>query len=346
MKFKKPAFILFVIAVTAVLSSAETPTRYRGAMIAPNGFDADDLEVFADQWNGNLVRWQLNFNSPTTEEYFDYLEKECEKFDKMIPLLEDRGVKVCLDLHDPPGGFNEDYIMRIFVDEPFSEMFVEIWERLAKRYAGQSVIWGYDLVNEPVDGIPSQGDYHISWRDLAERAAHRIREIDQEVPIVFEPANYASLRCFKDLEPLNLPNVIYSCHEYIPVEFTHQTVMKDFTNPVTYPGEISGEYWDKERLRQALSGVIAFQQKYNVPIFVGEFSAIRWAPGNSAYNYLKDAIELFEEYGWDWTYHAFREWDGWSVEHTSDKNDNQPAAEPTDRELLLRSYFQKNLRQK
>lgn len=346
MKLNVGAAALLLFAMMSISAFAETAARYRGAMIAPNDFSAGDLEVFADQWNGNLIRWQLNFEPETTEEYLDLLVKECEKLDKMIPLLKEHGVKVCLDLHTPPGGFNEDYILRIFIDKRFSEMFVQIWERLATRYAGQSVIWGYDLMNEPVDGIPSKGDYHISWRDLAEKTIRRIREIDPDVPIVFEPANYASERYFKDLEPLDLPNVLYSCHVYVPLELTHQNVMKDFTDPVTYPGEINGEYWDKERLRLALSGVIAFQQKYHVPIYIGEFSAIRWAPNNSAYNYLKDAIELFEEYGWDWTYHAFREWTGWSVEYTSDKNDDKPASEPTDRELLLRSYFQKNLRQK
>jgi hypothetical protein len=64
------------------------------------------------------------------------------------------------------------------------------------------------------------------------------------------------------------------------------------------------------------------------------------APG--AANYLRDCIELFEEYGWDWTYHAYREWDGWSVEHGSDPNDHQPTAEPTDRKQLLLSWFAKN----
>ena len=29
---------------------------------------------------------------------------------------------------------------------------------------------------------------------------------------------------------------------------------------------------------------------------------------------MRDCIEIFEEYGWDWCYHAFREWEGWSVE--------------------------------
>ena len=32
--------------------------------------------------------------------------------------------------------------------------------------------------------------------------------------------------------------------------------------------------------------------------------------------WIRDCIDILEEYGWDWSYHAFREWDGWSVEKT------------------------------
>ena len=46
-------------------------------------------------------------------------------------------------------------------------------------------------------------------------------------------------------------------------------------------------------------------------------AAIAWAEG--AADYLRDCIDLFEEEGWDWTYHAFREWTGWSVEHEAEK---------------------------
>jgi hypothetical protein len=79
-----------------------------------------------------------------------------------------------------------------------------------------------------------------------------------------------------------------------------------------------------------------------VHIYIGEFSAIRWAPGNSALNYLRDVIEIMEEYGWDWAYHAYREWDGWSVEHDSNPDNRERTAVPTDREKLLRSYFARN----
>ena len=90
--------------------------------------------------------------------------------------------------------------------------------------------------------------------------------------------------------------------------------------------------------------MVDFQRKYNVHIYIGEFSAIRWAPDNSAYRYLKDLIDIFEAHGWDWTYHAFREWDGWSVEHGRDPMDHSRAKSPTDREQLLRSWFAQNLK--
>ena len=77
-------------------------------------------------------------------------------------------------------------------------------------------------------------------------------------------------------------------------------------------------------------------------IYAGEFSAIRWAPAGSACRWLGDVIDIFEAHGWDWSYHAFREWDGWSVEHGPDRNDRTPAAAPTDRQILLRKWYARN----
>ena len=91
-----------------------------------------------------------------------------------------------------------------------------------------------------------------------------------------------------------------------------------------------------------LKPVVDFQRKYGVHVYIGEFSAIRWAPGDSACRYLRDVIEIFETHEWDWSYHAFREWQGWSVEHGPDAADNKPAATPTDRQQLLRTWLSKN----
>ena len=105
---------------------------------------------------------------------------------------------------------------------------------------------------------------------------------------------------------------------------------------------ISGTRYDRETLRRILKPVRDFQQRHGARIYVGEFSAVRWAPG--AERYLEDCISLFEEYGWDWTYHAFREWNGWSVEHTENPQDNEPAQTDTARKKVLLKYFRRNNR--
>jgi hypothetical protein len=146
----------------------------------------------------------------------------------------------------------------------------------------------------------------------------------------------------RELRPINVPNVVYSVHMYLPHQFTHQGVFESIKKPYVYPGEIEGQRWDKARLEAALRPVVDFQAAYGVHVYVGEFSAIRWAPEGSACRYIRDLIDIFEARGWDWTYHAFREWQGWSAEHGPDKGDTAPAKEPTDRGKLLREWFAKN----
>jgi hypothetical protein len=67
----------------------------------------------------------------------------------------------------------------------------------------------------------------------------------------------------------------------------------------------------------------------------------RWAP--KAPQYLRDSIEIFEEHGWDWTYHAFRGSPVWGLDYTDDFGDAaKPAKGVTDRGAVILEYLQKN----
>ncbi len=83
-------------------------------------------------------------------------------------------------------------------------------------------------------------------------------------------------------------------------------------------------------------------KRHNVSIHVGQFSAVRWAPGHSTYNYISDLIEIFEDNAWHWDYHAFRESQIWDVERIGDKDHPQRSPVPTDRQWLLMKWFKKN----
>jgi len=317
--------------------------RLRGVM-SPNVYRDEDLRVLGLEWNANVIRWQItrNWGRPGTDrdlaEYDQWLDGRLDELDKALEACRRYGIKVVVDMHSPPGGRYENNDLAIFNEPLYQDHFVALWEKIARRYQGNSVIWGYDLVNEPVQNLPSPPGV-ADYLGAQVRAAKAIRAIDPQMPIFIEASEWDSAQGFRELEPVDVPNVIYQVHMYVPGEFTHQGVFSKVTG-IAYPGKIGNLVWDKEQLRKVLQPVREFQLAYNVHIYLGEFSAIRWAPG--AANYLGDCIELFEEYGWDWTYHAYREWDGWSVEHGSDPENHQPTPEPTDRKQLLLSWFAKN----
>lgn len=323
--------------------------RLRGAMISPRTLTEADLRTLGQEWNANLVRWQLirmarPGESASLDAWDRWLEEELKRLDAMLPLCRKYGLYVALDLHSPPGGVGTagGYAgsdAGLFNDRACQERFVKAWEHMARRYKGNRVIWGFDLANEPVedewDGTCDD------WQALAERTAKAIRAVDPDRTIIVEPPEWGSPGGLRHFRPISVPNVVYSVHMYLPHEFTHQGVFRP-SPPILYPGEIGGKLWDKAALREALQPAVEFQKDYNVHIYIGEFSAIRWAPEGSAYRYLKDLIDVMEELGWDWSYHAFREWSGWSVEHSEDRADDKPASRPTRRQELLMSWFAKN----
>ncbi len=317
--------------------------RLRGVM-SPNSFRDEDLRVLGTEWHANVIRWQLtrNWGRPGTDrdlaEYDRWLAGRLDELDQALAACRRYGLKVVLDLHSPPGGRYANNDLAIFNEPIYQNHYVGWWEKIARRYQGNPVIWGYDLINEPVQTEPSPPGV-ADYLGTQVRAAQAIRAIDAKVPIFIEAAQWDSAEGYRELEPVAIPNLIYQVHLYVPGEFTHQGVNGPWT-PLAYPGRIGNLTWDKAQIRRVLQPVREFQLAYNVHIYVGEFSAIRWAPG--AARYLSDCIELFEEYGWDWTYHAYREWDGWSVEHGSDPQDHQPGTEPTDRKKLLLDWFGKN----
>lgn len=325
--------------------------RLRGAMVAPE-IDEESLRMFGQKWGANLIRWQLIRRGRIADPmdmaaYEQWLQSALKQMDAALPLCEKYGLRVVVDLHSPPGGqivgtggyAGSDH--GLFTSATCQEKFVEIWRHIARRYKDTKIIWGYDLANEPVES--AAGEDLADWQDLAERTAKAIRQIDPQRAIIVEPAQWGNPAGLKELRPLDVPGVVYSVHMYLPHSFTHQGVGRT-SKPLRYPGEIDGKKWDKQQLEAALAPVVEFQRNYGVHIYLGEFSAIRWAPDDSAYRYLKDLIDIFEAHGWDWSYHAFREWDGWSVEHGPDPKDRSRSTTPTSREQLLRSWYGKNAR--
>ncbi len=310
--------------------------RRRGVMVR-NTISEEDFKTLKE-WNVNLIRFQLtrNWGKLNTDldldEYDTWINGKLDHLEDVLKWAEASGIKVVIDLHSPPGGRIEGSVMRMFTEKKYFDHYVEVWKRIATRFNGNKTVWAYDLINEPVQKSYVPFDYWTVQRTAAEA----VRAIDPTTPIMVESNNWASASAYQYLTPLNLDNVIYHVHMYNPGGFTHQGVHK---NPrgATYPGKVKGIYYDKEKLRESLKPVRDFQLKHHARIYVGEFSAAIWAPG--ANRYLADCIAIFEEYGWDWSYHAFRESNIWSVElEGNDTKSLKPSPDNPRKRVLLEAF--------
>lgn len=338
---------------------ADAPPAYRGhdlarlrGVMSPNRFAEQD---FADlqTWNVNVVRWQMGRNWGTTggdrdlAEYDRWLNAKLDELALALDAAQRHGIRLLVDLHAPPGGRLPDGTLAMVLEKPYQDHFIALWQRIATRFKGHPALWAYDLINEPVQNRPSPPGL-ADWLGIQVAAAKAIRAIDPETAISIEVDAWDNPQRFAWLTPIDVPHIIYQAHMYWPGEFTHQGVHnvwgeKGTAERQVYPGTFQGRPFDREALRRHLQPVRDFQRAYNVHIVIGEFSAIRWAEG--ADRYLADCTSIFEEYGWDWTYHAFREWGGWSVEAADqpyDKNNHPLATTPTTRAQALQAWYTRN----
>lgn len=326
---------------------------YRGVNVAAtsdnpaNTISKSSLDELSYDWKANTIRVMVGGEKYYPDglllsNYDAVLEEELLRMDELVGWCTANGLKLNIGLAGLSDG--------LFSSQAAQTRLINAWKLIAERYKNNSTVWAFDLANEPV--ISKQYPYNytypidnsiLRWPELAEALVNAIREIDPVKAIIIESLNYGIT--LDDIKPIDasVPNIVYSVHMYIPRQLTHQFGPE--IPAYSYPGTIDGVYYDKAKLKQLLAPLKAYQDKYRVPIYIGEFSCIRWAPNNSAYNYIRDCIEIFEEYNWDYDYYSFRTWNGWSVEHSNGYYDNVFPTTKTDRELLLRSYFQQNLAQ-
>lgn len=310
----------------------------------------EDLAALRE-WNANLLRVQIcrNWGKSNTDldlaEYDRWIDGKLDHLEQLLDPAHQLGIRIVIDLHSPPGGRDNERDMRMFYEEKYAEHFCRVWEKIARRFRGHPAVWAYDLLNEPSQKRPAKCNYF----ELQCRAARRVRTIDPETPIIIEANEWAAPSAFHYLPVLKMENIIYEVHIYQPGAYTHQNVNNTYGEMgaaavSVYPGIIQRELWNKEKLRQVLAPVRKFQKRHNARIYVGEFSVVAWAPG--AERHLRDNIELFEEYGWDWSYHSFREWKGWSLEHEGhDIHSMRPSSTNPRKsvilEMLKRNTFRK-----
>lgn len=327
--------------------SSPSPAVVRGFMTAPLGqLTPQMLSDMKNTWDANVIRLQIfpvDLAAGLGKPLPDAWPQITDMLDQSVAQANAAGLKVIVDLHQAPfpggvGGGGERSL-DMWNSPQLEPNFVTAWTAIANKLKPrQAGIWGFDLFNEPDAG---NGAVPPNWHRLAEKLTATIHGITPDIWVVFDPGPNGRTYGYRNLTPMADKKVIYTFHDYVPHAFTHQS-LPGWPAVANYPYNDNGTVIDRLYRHNDMKQVADFQKKYNVPILVGEFSVIRWAPKADAVRWLQDGIEYYEANGWSWTYHAFREWDGWSLEHDENRANTAPANHVTDRGKVVLQAMQKN----
>jgi endoglucanase len=288
----------------------------RGANVMQEQCTVEALRVLRS-WSANLAEIPVsNVYAPTPP--YGFKPENMAALDEAVEAAEQVGLYAVLTCREGPGRPDFERSHEIWREVSAQEAYAKMWGEIASHYRGRAAIAGYDLMCEPhPDEEASQplGD----WNALARKITAAIRAVDERTPILVNSIGWAYPQQFEALRPTGDARTVYTVHFYDPHYYTHQKP----ADKVRYPGfRVPGEQggpWDKIALEGRFAPVVAFQQKHQVPIFVGEFGCARYAPGVE--EWLRDQMEIYEKNGWSWAYWAFREWDVMNIERTADPAD-------------------------
>lgn len=330
--------------------------RLRGFTLPSDAADEATFEELRQKWGANAVRLMLRPLWRNEDDPVEGWKKMLERLPAQMEAARKNHIFVIVAPFEPPiPGFKElrasgpNMWQRYIWQNP--GMLQEIKQNavdLAKLLDPYRDMAWIDLYNEPLDwdDMPS---YPKKWPEWAQACVDAVREVS-DIPLVVQVGPGGLCSGFKTFPLLKGGGIVYSPHSYLPHQYTHQGIkdikgtdlaqaFKEVSKP--WPGNYSGVLWNKEQLRASLEPVIQFAKVNGVRIYVGEFGVVRWAPG--AADYLRDSMEIFEELGWDWTCHAFRESSIWSPEYGDEYKPGAPiSSTPTARARVIREFLSRN----
>jgi aryl-phospho-beta-D-glucosidase BglC (GH1 family) len=252
----------------------------------------------------NVVRFYLNYVTLEHDAGWAWI-------DRNIEWARRANVRLILNLHVPPGGFQSlGDGGALWETEALQARTVDLWREIARRYAAEPVIAGYDLLNEPVvtKGVEQ-------WRALAQRIATAIRQVDRAHPVIVERVNAVAGRWTNNAQmnfvTIDDPNVIYTFHFYEPFNFSHQGAawVKAFADQDTFYPDPAQSAFSRKGLAEALQPYLDWGAANDVPLYLGEFGVIRQAfeGDRGGLLWVSDMLDLIERHGLAFTYHVYHE---------------------------------------
>lgn len=240
-----------------------------------------DIKFIAQQ-GANTIRLPFNYKLFTDEDYMGLSSQQdgFQRIDQLISWCRQAGLYLILDMHDCPGSQTGDNIDDgygypwLFESEQSQQLFCDIWQRIAKRYAKEPVILGYELMNEPIAHyFENKDELNTRLEPLYKRAVRAIRQVDRNHVILLGGARWNSdFFMFSDWTFDN--NIMYTCHRY--------------------GGDATAE---------AINDYISFRDKTQLPMYMGEI-------GHNTNEWQADFVKVMKQANIGYTFWPYKKLNG------------------------------------
>jgi endoglucanase len=251
-----------------------THTQFLNSIQSAFGGNRTQALDFEHQWRMNYVTNQaildlknLGFNSVRVPFHYNMFwngsavtDNGFQYFDRLIGFCRANGISILLDMHAAPGyqnpGDHSDNLESNssqprtsvhFWDGSNISIASQVWKHIATRYANEPVIWGYDLINEPV---PQDGrEFELMNSMITMRNA--IRQVDNNHIIVAEGSWWGS-----DMQKLDWLDATTQSATGVRARWDANLVYETHH----YSSDVS-----------LLDGRLAIANKLGVPFILGEY---------------------------------------------------------------------------
>jgi endoglucanase len=227
-----------------------------------------DIDFIARSgFNTIRIPFHYKFFIPGDDEGFMLL-------DRVLQWAKEDGVYVILDMHCAPGGQTGANIDDswgypwLYEDEASQQQAADIWKRIASHYQNNSTVIGYDLLNEPIPHYPRLQQYNSKLEPVYKKLVAAVRSVDRNHVVILGGAQWDSN--FSVFGPPFDKNVMYTFHKY-------------WMPPV----------------QDAVNSYVAFRDKYNVPIWMGE-------SGENTDEWINQFRKLLEVNEISWTFWPYK----------------------------------------
>ena len=351
-------FALFVTATVLVTTSLFAGEHYTGGnprydkWIDPSYFrgynilyeSPKSLQDFIDfkNYGGNVFHIQPDGFLAVDPPYAP-VQANIDGCDMLVNLCRQAGIHYVIGMRSGPGAYDTYDESQGTVGESRiwndgntveQDLYAEMLRMIVMKYGHDTLFVGLNMVIEPrpkVRVIPAntsanykfflENVYNIHMDRVYQKWVTKIRQINTEVPIIVESFGYSTPELYPGYV-INDPYIIYSAHNYQPVEYSKATPSYSKSYPGVYwnLSTLSQVMYDAEFMRRTVFAKLRdFQLQTGSPVFIGEMGMYK--PQNGSAEYIGDILDICKDYGW---HYAFWDWrrgpsEDWNLEKFNDE---------------------------